>query len=120
MFSVIQLLTMLLLLLLLTFYSDDPKSQFMEVKRPELEIFQDQTKDIAISNATKEPVSTVKEALLVLAKAWRNRSVGRTDMNEHSSRSHCLILLSIGEEMLLTAELLVSTVWRVVRPPSRA
>jgi len=73
---------------------DEPSTK--PFKRPELEIFEDKTNNIAISNAKKETVTSVRECQDVIAQAWNNRRTGCTDMNSHSSRSHCLILLSIG------------------------
>ena len=75
---------------------NDEPSFDQPFKRPEAEIFQDKTNDIAICNAQKVPVTSVQECLAVLAEAWRNRRIGHTNMNAQSSRSHALILFSVG------------------------
>lgn len=59
-----------------------------------LEVRQMPNKKIAIDNTVVE-VGTAEDVLRVLEKGHRNRSVGQTDLNLHSSRSHCLLTVHV-------------------------
>jgi kinesin family protein 3/17 len=52
-------------------------------------------KGFHVKNLVMEKVRNVTEIYNVLAKGKRNRKTGRTDMNEHSSRSHAIFTVTI-------------------------
>ncbi|QDZ24864.1 kinesin [Chloropicon primus] len=49
---------------------------------------------VYVPNLTEKPVSTAEEVLQLLYMGSKNRSVGVTMMNEHSSRSHLVMMIS--------------------------
>ena len=49
---------------------------------------------VHVPNLTEKPVSTAEEVLQLLHVGSKNRSVGVTMMNEHSSRSHLVMMIS--------------------------
>ena len=48
---------------------------------------------MTVIGLTSTPVSTPAEVHVILDTARKNRAVGSHDMNEHSSRSHCILTL---------------------------
>ena len=50
-----------------------------------------------ITGATEQVVESADEALSCLDAGAAGRHVGSTNMNEHSSRSHAIFTLYIGE-----------------------
>eukprot|EP00606_Chrysophyceae_sp_TOSAG23-5_P001523 GSChrysophyteH2.ASY1.ANO1.404.1 assembled CDS len=48
---------------------------------------------MTVIGLTSTPVSTPAEVNVILDTARKNRAVGSHDMNEHSSRSHCILTL---------------------------
>lgn len=57
-----------------------------------------------VTNLTICPVKDVSDVEELLSKAQRNRSVGQTLCNEHSSRSHSVFTLKISGQNLVTSE----------------
>ena len=51
--------------------------------------------ECVIAGLTEITVQSTEEALAVVEKGRQSRVVGHTDMNEHSSRSHCLVRLIV-------------------------
>ena len=49
-----------------------------------------------VVGATHLPVSCAGDIEHIMHRGQRNRSVGSTSMNEHSSRSHCLLIIKIS------------------------
>ena len=49
-----------------------------------------------VDGATHLPVSCPGDIEHIMHRGQRNRSVGSTSMNEHSSRSHCLLIIEIS------------------------
>lgn len=43
-----------------------------------------------MGNLTEEPIQSLEEAICLLEKGEEFRHVGETNMNERSSRSHCI------------------------------
>jgi kinesin family protein C2/C3 len=48
------------------------------------------------------PAKSVQEAWSLMSSGFKNRATGVTDCNEHSSRSHSLVILTINGEDLQT------------------
>lgn len=73
-------------------------------KGPKLEIRRDPNGSSAnavhVPNLTEVDVNSFDETWDVMMKGTLNRSIGRTDMNEHSSRSHLLLRVTVRCEDL--------------------
>lgn len=72
-------------------------------KKTALEIKRTREGRIEVAGLIKEPVNTVKDVIKLLKKGNDSRSTAATDMNEHSSRSHMVLLVDVvsgihGEE----------------------
>eukprot|EP00761_Pharyngomonas_kirbyi_P015002 gb/GECH01015033.1/.p1 GENE.gb/GECH01015033.1/~~gb/GECH01015033.1/.p1 ORF type:complete len:1229 (+),score=320.41 gb/GECH01015033.1/:1-3687(+) len=63
-------------------------------KQKKLDIRQRNGK-IVVPDLTQKKVSSVEEVMQTLEKGYKNRSKGRTNMNEHSSRSHCILQVNV-------------------------
>ncbi|CAI5476297.1 unnamed protein product [Closterium sp. Yama58-4] len=66
-----------------------------DVSKDNLVVKEDQTRGISIAGVTEIYVEGEKEMLQLLEAAIKNRAVGATNMNQGSSRSHCMFLLTI-------------------------
>ena len=51
---------------------------------------------VTIPGLTSVPVSTHEEVLHLMATAYKNRTTFSTNMNEHSSRSHCVLSIVVS------------------------
>jgi kinesin family protein C2/C3 len=54
-----------------------------------------------VKGLVSEPVQTEEEVLALFKRGNSNRSVGRTNMNEHSSRSHSMLTVEVEGENLI-------------------
>jgi len=59
---------------------------------------------IFAENATQCYISSDEEVYQILSTGSRNRMVAATDMNEESSRSHCVLLVTVGQNNTQTGE----------------
>ncbi|CAI5458268.1 unnamed protein product [Closterium sp. Yama58-4] len=66
-----------------------------DVSKDNLVVKEDQTRGISIAGVTEIYVEGEREMLQLLEAAIKNRAVGATNMNQGSSRSHCMFLLTI-------------------------
>ncbi|XP_066579972.1 kinesin-like protein KIFC1 [Amia ocellicauda] len=68
-------------------------------KRPEHEVKRlTPTSDIIVTNLTYQPVGSEEEVQALIGVAKQQRSTARTQMNDASSRSHCVFQLHIEGE----------------------
>eukprot|EP00668_Euglena_longa_P034863 GGOE01044756.1.p1 GENE.GGOE01044756.1~~GGOE01044756.1.p1 ORF type:complete len:637 (+),score=228.55 GGOE01044756.1:161-2071(+) len=70
-----------------------PKQQ-REVRSVPLDVRQTREKRVLL-NAQMVAVQTTDDVLRVLERGRRNRAEGQTDLNLHSSRSHCLLTVHV-------------------------
>lgn len=54
---------------------------------------------IEVPNLTKEEVDSIEEVMKLLEKGNSNRATAATDMNEHSSRSHMVLIVDVTSGM---------------------
>ncbi|KAH7654817.1 Minus-end-directed kinesin ATPase protein [Dioscorea alata] len=80
-------------------------------KRLEIKQTADGTQDVP--GLVEAPVNSVDEVWSMLKTGGRNRSVGSTNANELSSRSHCLVRVIIKSENMLNGHQCRSNMWLV-------
>jgi kinesin family protein C2/C3 len=61
-----------------------------------LEIRQNQDGRIEVPNLTKEDVTSIEDVMKMLKRGNANRATATTDLNEHSSRSHMVLLVEVS------------------------
>ena len=76
----------------------DPKKQ-AELK---LDVTKDEVLGMTCRGATSTPVSSADEAKVAVTAGNKNRSVGATNLNEQSSRSHMVVCLTVFSTQLLS------------------
>ena len=60
-----------------------------------LNVREDKRKGCYIEDLSYHTVESLSEAISILNKGTNNRSVGSTNMNEHSSRSHTIFIVNL-------------------------
>ena len=66
-----------------------------------LQIHEDKDKGIYVKDLSAAIVSTVEEMNKKLQDGSNSRHVGKTDMNEKSSRSHCIFMIRVEQEEII-------------------
>ncbi len=77
----------------------------MDPEKENLKIHEDKAKGIFISGVTESYVGDDSEIFTLLKIGNSNRSVGYTEMNAVSSRSHLIVMVTISQEDSLTFSL---------------
>lgn len=72
----------------------------LDTQKSDLKIRQNKAKGIYIQDATEKYVATAKEILSLIQEGSQNRSLGHTNMNEASSRSHMVFILTVHQNNL--------------------
>lgn len=57
---------------------------------------------VIVTGANEVPLHSFEDTCQFLENAKSQRSVGRTDANEHSSRSHCIFRFELYSKNLIT------------------
>eukprot|EP00898_Chlorokybus_atmophyticus_P000275 jgi/Chlat1/1248/Chrsp115S01692 len=57
---------------------------------------------VYVPGCTTVAITSLEEALAVLDRGRKNRSTGATNMNDHSSRSHCLLSVTVKGDNLVS------------------
>ena len=79
----------------LEIYNDEVRDLLAKDVGAKMDVKEHIEKGFHVKNLVMEKVRNVTEIYNVLAKGKRNRKTGRTDMNEHSSRSHAIFTVTI-------------------------
>jgi len=66
-----------------------------------LNIREDKVKGIYIEDLSEEKVSSIDEVFELMKIGNDNRSIGKTNMNEHSSRSHSIFMMQVSQKNLI-------------------
>uniref|UniRef100_A0A0N5BT99 Kinesin-like protein n=1 Tax=Strongyloides papillosus TaxID=174720 RepID=A0A0N5BT99_STREA len=69
-----------------------------DVSKTNLAIHEDKNRIPYVKGATEQFVSTPEEVLQAIEEGKNNRMVAVTNMNEHSSRSHSVFLITVNQE----------------------
>lgn len=92
---------------MLEIYNDNVHDLLVPTKKGQkkeiLEIRRNKEGKVEVSGLHKEKVNSVKDVLALLKRGNQNRATASTDMNEHSSRSHMVLIVDVksgieGEE----------------------
>lgn len=79
-------------------------NDLLETTRKDLKVRGDPTKGLFIENLYDEFVEIGTEALNLMKKGASHRTTAATNMNQHSSRSHCLFIMKINQINMETFE----------------
>jgi kinesin family protein 5 len=60
-----------------------------------LKIKEDKDNGIYVKGMTEIYVREANDVFVIMKRAYDNRSVGVTNMNEQSSRSHCIFIMTV-------------------------
>jgi kinesin family member 5 len=69
----------------------------VDVTRTNLNVREDKTKGLYIEDLSEHYVACEEEVLEIMRIGSDNRSIGATNMNEHSSRSHSIFIMTIHQ-----------------------
>lgn len=72
----------------------------IDVQKTDLKIRESKTRGIYIQNCTEVYVASSQEVLKYIKLAVGNRSLGHTNMNEASSRSHMVFFITVYQNNL--------------------
>jgi len=78
----------------------DKCRDLLDPSKVNLAVHEDKDRAVYVKGATERFVSSPEEVLEVLEEGKSNRHVAVTNMNEHSSRSHSVFLISVKQENL--------------------
>ena len=72
----------------------------IDVSRVNLNVREDKSKGIYIEDLTEHYVISQEEVIELMKIGSDNRSVGTTNMNAHSSRSHSIVIMTVHQNHL--------------------
>ncbi|XP_021742449.1 kinesin-like protein KIN-1 [Chenopodium quinoa] len=70
-----------------------------DLSKDNIQIKESKSQGILLSGATEIPVLEASEAMQILSNGIMNRAVGETQMNVASSRSHCVYIFTVQQEI---------------------
>ncbi|XP_076870214.1 kinesin heavy chain [Brachyhypopomus gauderio] len=82
----------------------DKIRDLLDVSKTNLSVHEDKNKVPYVKGCTERFVSSPEEVMDVIDEGKSNRHVAVTNMNEHSSRSHCVFLINIKQEHVETEQ----------------
>uniref|UniRef100_A0A183S9K3 Kinesin-like protein n=1 Tax=Schistocephalus solidus TaxID=70667 RepID=A0A183S9K3_SCHSO len=80
----------------------DKIGDLLDISKTHLPVHEDQNGVPYVKGATERFVSTPEEVFDVIDEGKANRHVAATNMNEHSSRSHSVFMITVTQENLET------------------
>uniref|UniRef100_S4RGV8 Kinesin motor domain-containing protein n=1 Tax=Petromyzon marinus TaxID=7757 RepID=S4RGV8_PETMA len=83
-------------------YLDKIRDLLDAVEKVNLSVHEDKNRVPYVKGCTERFVSSPEEVMDIVDEGKSNRHVSVTNMNEHSSRSHCVFLISVKQENILT------------------
>ncbi|GAB2277511.1 hypothetical protein Dimus_012218 [Dionaea muscipula] len=92
--------TSLVKLSMVEIYMEKVRDLF-DLSKENIQIKESKLQGILLNGVTEIPVLDPAEALKKLSSGIANRAVGETQMNMASSRSHCIYLFTVQQELLL-------------------
>jgi len=81
---------------ILEIYNEKIKD-LIETKRQNLQIREDKKKGIYIEDLSEHEAANSAEIMKIIVKGMENRAVNSTNMNDQSSRSHCIVVLNVRQ-----------------------
>ncbi|XP_061827772.1 kinesin heavy chain-like isoform X1 [Nerophis lumbriciformis] len=91
----------------------DKIRDLLDVSKTNLAVHEDKNRVPYVKGCTERFVSSPEEIMDVIDEGKSNRHVAVTNMNEHSSRSHCIFLISIKQENVETETKLLGKLYLV-------
>ncbi|XP_074292768.1 kinesin-like protein KIN-1 [Silene latifolia] len=71
----------------------------LDLSKDNIQIKENKSQGILLSGVTEIPVLEAADALQILSSGIANRAVGETQMNVASSRSHCIYILTVQQDL---------------------
>ncbi|KAJ8415027.1 hypothetical protein AAFF_G00007250 [Aldrovandia affinis] len=91
----------------------DKIRDLLDVSKTNLAVHEDKNRVPYVKGCTERFVSSPEEVMDVIDEGKSNRHVAVTNMNEHSSRSHCIFLINIKQENIETEKKLSGKLYLV-------
>ncbi|XP_034034880.1 kinesin heavy chain-like [Thalassophryne amazonica] len=91
----------------------DKIRDLLDVSKTNLAVHEDKNRVPYVKGCTERFVSSPDEVMDVIDEGKANRHVAVTNMNEHSSRSHCIFLINIKQENVETEKKLSGKLYLV-------
>eukprot|EP00946_MAST-07B_sp_MAST-7B-sp1_P004892 g4892.t1 len=86
---------------LLEIYNETIRDLLVKNQEKKLEIKRDPNKGMFVPGLTRVKCVSHEDVLALMAHGYTNRAVAGTDMNEHSSRSHCALSVFVTSRSLI-------------------
>ena len=85
----------------------------LEPQKTNLSIRENKIKGIYIEDLSEKKVTNIEEVFELMKIGTDNRSVGKTNMNEHSSRSHSIFIMQISQTNLIDLSVKIGRLYLV-------
>lgn len=85
----------------------------LDPKKENLKIHEDKTRGVFIDDATESYVGSENEIAAATRAAHYNRTMAQTNMNEHSSRSHLVFMLTVEQKNITDRSVKVGKLYLV-------
>lgn len=79
----------------LEIYQEEVRDLLEAKPKGKVELREDKNVGVYVNNLNKYICKNVQEILKVMQEGNKNRTIGATDMNEHSSRSHAILTVTV-------------------------
>lgn len=85
---------------MLELYNEEIVDLF-SAKGSKLQLHEDKEKGLYVKDLTTCTVSKVSDMKNKLIEGSKNRHVGSTEMNKDSSRSHCIFMIRVEQQLMI-------------------